>query len=153
MGTLRVSNIQNPSGTTAMTVNEDTGNITIPAGRTITNSGTSVGFGASADEIVTVKYNYDHPASTIRSSTNVSSIGDDAQGKISVNLTSNFANTNGSVSSAHNYYDPGSIAQTASVGAQELGIESTSELEGTTFYQNTLYDAGQNFGQAYGDLA
>ncbi len=153
MGTLRLNEIQNPSGTTAMTINEDTGNITIPSGRTITNSGTSVGFGASADEIVTVKYNYDHPAATVRSSTNVSSIGDDATGKFSINLTSNLANTNGSLSNAHNYYDPGSIAQTASLGGHELGIESTSELEGSTFYQNTLYDAGQNFGQAYGDLA
>ena len=133
------------------------GEIEIPSGQTIRNNGTAVGFGITASAAsaatVTVKYNYDQNEPLVRSSTNVSSIGDDATGKFSVNLTSALSDTNGSVSSAHNYYDPGSIAQTASVGAQELGIESTSELEGSTFYQNTLYDAGQNFGQAYGDLA
>ena len=151
VSTLKVQTIQIPNSDSDIITFDTSGNVTLNSNKTSTGFGITAA--AASEATVTVKYNYDHSGAAVRSSTNVSSIGDDATGKFSVNLTSNLADTTGSLSCAHNYYDPGTIAQTASIGGHELGIESTSELEGSTYYTNTLYDVGQNFGQAYGDLA
>ena len=89
---------------------------------------------------------------TLESSLNISSAVDDATGKYSMNLSSNLSSMNdASLSSAHDYsHDP---VQSAGLGDQEFGTQSTSHLEGHTSYHTTLYDAAQVFGQQFGDLA
>ena len=89
---------------------------------------------------------------TIDASLNVSSITDDATGKYSVNLTNAISAENDvSLSAQHSYED--NMSQNASIGQQEFGTETTTELEGNTQYNGTLYDCHQVFGQQYGDLA
>ena len=98
-------------------------------------------------------FRYDHlTGPTIDASLNVSSITDDATGKYSVNLTNAVSAENDvSLSAQHSYAED--MSQNFSVGNQEFGTETTTELEGNTGYNGTAYDCAQVFGQQFGDLA
>jgi len=126
-------------------------------GRTTANDIT-VTVGASATQslkngIAKTWFRYDQRTGpTIDASLNVSTIADDATGKYSVNLTNAISAENDvSLSAQHSYEE--SMSQNQSVGQQEFGTETTTELEGYTAYNGSYYDCAQIFGQQFGDLA
>ena len=89
---------------------------------------------------------------TVESSLNVSSAVDDAAGKYSINITNALpAENKASLSATHSYAEQ--MSQQPSVGQQEFGTHSTTEFEGNTHYNGTMYDCSQVFGQQFGDLA
>ena len=125
--------------------NTTANDITVTVGASVTQS--------LKNGIAKTWFRYDQRTGpTIDASLNVSSITDDATGKYSVNLTNAISAENDvSLSAQHSYED--NMSQNASIGQQEFGTETTTELEGNTQYNGTLYDCHQVFGQQYGDLA
>jgi len=125
--------------------NTTANDITVTVGASVTQS--------LKNGIAKTWFRYDQRTGpAIDASLNVSSITDDATGKYSVNLTNAISAENDvSLSAQHSYEE--SMSQNASIGQQEFGTETTTELEGNTQYNGTLYDCAQVFGQQYGDLA
>ena len=125
--------------------NTTANDITVTVGASVTQS--------LKNGIAKTWFRYDQRTGpTVDASLNVSSITDDATGKYSVNLTNAISAENDvSLSAQHSYEE--NMSQNASIGQQEFGTETTTELEGNTHYNGTLYDCAQVFGQQYGDLA
>ena len=125
--------------------NTTANDITVTVGASVTQS--------LKNGIAKTWFRYDQRTGpAIDASLNVSSVTDDATGKYSVNLTNAISAENDvSLSAQHSYEE--NMSQNASIGQQEFGTETTTELEGNTQYNGTLYDCAQVFGQQYGDLA
>jgi len=104
------------------------------------------------DTVVKTLFGYDQTVPEIDMSMNISSMGDDAQGKHSANFTTNMsAVTSVSLSAIHSYTDPANSTQ--GIGQQELGTVNTSQLKGYTAYNTSYYDCYHVYGQQWGDLA
>ncbi len=93
MGTLRLSEIQNPSGTSAITVNESTGITGFPAG--LSGSITVQGEGSNNTNLqqgLTKHWAYFKGTTTteIKDSFNCSSLGDNGTGDTTTNMTTAF---------------------------------------------------------------
>jgi len=152
MGTLRLNTIQNPSGTTAVSLNEDTGSPTLTSiSNTSTYNSDSGAVNQNLVQAVTKSWvNFDGTGTPApRDSLNVTSITDGGTGIFTVVLTNAMSNDD--------YSRTGSCGENADSGGNRilgLRVPSTGSYNVCTYNTSAgLNDNGDNCSAVHGDLA